>query len=326
MGGNALTVFTRRYNKDEYLLLQEEVRSNLLYVYSNVLTIPCYNNKDTFGDLDLIVNKPKYNRLDEYLVNTFNTKQVVHNNQYVSFEYKEFQIDLIHIQQEDLYLAQTYFSYNDLGMLMGILAKRLNCKYGFNGLYYTYYNEDRSYKKDLFLSNEIADIFDFLGLEYSRFLCGFNELTDIFDYIISSKYFDTKCFINEEEWNHIRRTRNRKRSNWNKFIDYLKTNNIQVSNSKLEGIKYYISDYFNINLVEQIDKLDSEQQLKQVIKSKFNGLIVNELTGLSDKDLGKFITKYKHSKDNFQEYIVQNTLEDIKKDISKFYVSSKDKN
>lgn len=326
MGGNALSVFTRRYNKDEYVLLQEEVRSNLLYVYSSVLTIPSYNSKDTFGDLDLIVPKPKYNRLDEYLKYKFNTKQVIHNNQYVSFEYKEFQVDLIHINKEDLALARTYFSYNDLGMLMGILAKRLGCKYGFNGLYYTYFNEDRSYKKDILLTKDIHTIFNFLDLSYSRFIKGFDKLVDVFDYVISSKYFDSKVFINEEEWNHIKRTRNRKRSNWNKFIQYLLE---EVLDSKdlnnIKGIKqdkYYVANYFPyINLIDIINELDQQQLITRVVKSKFNGNIVREITGLKDKELGNFIARYKLSKDNFQEYIIQNNIDNIKKDISTYFTN-----
>lgn len=319
MGGNALTVFTRRYDKTEYLELQDEVVKKLSNIYNAVLTIPSYNNKQTYGDLDLIVSKPKPINLNSYLTTEFNTKQIVNNNQYVSFEYKEFQVDLIHIQQEDLQLAKTYFSYNDLGMLMGILSKRLNCKYGFNGLYYTYYNSDRSYKKDILLTKNIATTFEFLDLSYSKFLEGFNELEDIFAYVISSKYFDTKAFTNEEEWNHTRRNRNRKRNTWHKFIDYLKTNNIQISNPKLEAIKYYISDYFNINLVEQIEQLDYEQTTKAIIKTKFNGVIVNELTELVDKELGKFISNYKNSKEDFSSYIVNTDSNLIKQDIINYF-------
>ena len=137
-------------------------------------------------------------------------------------------MDLIHIDPTKLHIARTYFSYNDLGMLMGVLAKRLNCKYGHNGLYYNYYNHDRSYKKDIFLSDEPPVIFNFLDLSYFKFLDGFNDLEDIFKYVTTSKYFDTKAFINEEEWNHIRRTRNRKRLNWNKFINYLTSKQTKV--------------------------------------------------------------------------------------------------
>ena len=57
MGGNALTVFTRRYSKQEYLELQEELVSKLSNIYNTVLTIASYSNKDSYGDLDLIVTQ-----------------------------------------------------------------------------------------------------------------------------------------------------------------------------------------------------------------------------------------------------------------------------
>lgn len=319
MGGSALSVYTRRYNKDEYLQLQLELITKLSCIYETVLDIPSYSDKEDYGDLDLIVNAARINNIKDYLINELNTKQVVSNGNCISFEYKEFQVDLIHISN-NLELARTYFSYNDLGMLMGIMAKRLNCKYGFNGLYYTYYNNDRSYKKDILLTTDVATIFDFLDCSYSRFLQGFNKLTDIFDYVITSKYFDSKCFINEEEWNHIRRTRNRKRANWNNFLNYLVTNNININSPKIEGVKYYVSNYFSdVDLVQQLDDLDNEQQLRSVIKSKFNGLVVSELTGLKDKELGKFISEYKNSKLDFSSYIVSTEVNNIKQDIVKYF-------
>lgn len=89
MGGNALTVFTRRYNKQEYLELQLYLANKLRDAYNFVVTIPSYTNKDSYGDLDLLVTKPKPTNLDNFLTVNFNTKQIVHNNQYVSFEHKE---------------------------------------------------------------------------------------------------------------------------------------------------------------------------------------------------------------------------------------------
>ena len=57
MGGSALTVFTRGYSKEEYLQLQEELVSKLSNIYNTVLTIASYSNKDSYGDLDLIVTQ-----------------------------------------------------------------------------------------------------------------------------------------------------------------------------------------------------------------------------------------------------------------------------
>jgi hypothetical protein len=325
MGGRALSVHTRRYNKAEYLKLQEELIHKLDVVYETVLDIPSYRDKEDYGDLDLIVTNTKTTNIKDYLINELNSKQIVSNGNTISFEYKEFQVDLIHITS-NLELARTYFSYNDLGMLMGILAKRLNCKYGFNGLHYTYYNNDRSYKKDILLTTDVLTIFSFLDLDYNIFSKGFNKLTDIFDYVITSRYFDTKCFINEEEWNHSSRTRNRKRPNWNNFLNYLVTNSINISSPKIEGVKYYVNNYFSdIDLVQQLDDLDNEEQLKSVIKSKFNGIMVSELTDLVDKELGQFINSYKNSKLDFVSYIVSTEVNDIKQDIKSHFVHFTDK-
>ena len=200
MGGNALEIETKRVGLDSYYRIRDE---------------------DSFGDLDLLLPKPKLPNLSEFLSDYLNSREIKTNNDIVSFEYKNFQVDLIHCPYPILDIAQVYFSYNDLGMLMGMLAKRVGCKYGHSGLYLVTYNESKSKKWETFLSKDPKEIFPFLGLDYERFCQGFDSLENVFDYVYSSNLFDSEAFLKEKEWNHRRRTRNRKRPTWQRFVDYI---------------------------------------------------------------------------------------------------------
>ncbi|GAF99140.1 unnamed protein product, partial [marine sediment metagenome] len=59
--------------------------------------------------------------------------------------------------------------------------------------------------------------------DYEKYLEGFDEVEDIFQYVIDSKYFNPKIF-EYEQLNHQNRTRNKKRKNYELFLQYVKDN------------------------------------------------------------------------------------------------------
>ncbi|MFB6215270.1 MAG: hypothetical protein ABEI54_05295, partial [Candidatus Bipolaricaulia bacterium] len=222
MGGNALTVETRRVDRQEYADIQDRLIKYLACQlgYQDVRPIPHVHNKTSFGDLDLLVSKPKPRDLRRTLQTDLGSREAVKNGDIISFDYRGFQVDLIHCPPKNMDMAQVYFAYNDLGMLMGMLAKRVNCKYGWDGLYYVYYSPNRERRWTILLSQNPVEIFDFLGLDYSRFFEGFDSIEAVFEYVMTSRWFDTQAYLDCEEWNHRRRKRNQKRANWQYFRDY----------------------------------------------------------------------------------------------------------
>ena len=57
-------------------------------------------------------------------------------------------------------------------------------------------------KGNILLSTDPAIICRFLGLDYQRWLSGFNEPTDVFQWVIECQYFDRNVFSHQ---NHIHR-------------------------------------------------------------------------------------------------------------------------
>jgi len=97
MGGNALKkTFTRRYMAGEYFFLENEVVGNLVSAYPElrVSTIPAYADKESFGDMDVMI---EYRDDIDYMdiVNSFSPNEVYRNGKVISFDYKDIQIDLV---------------------------------------------------------------------------------------------------------------------------------------------------------------------------------------------------------------------------------------
>lgn len=317
MGGNALATKTRRLDKEEFEEIEAIVCYKLKKYYSRVAPIQAYFNKETFGDLDIIVSTPRPKQLSWILKQEFQTKEIVINGGVVSFEFRDFQIDLI---QTHFYLvpnAEVYFSYNDLGMLMGMVAKRFNCKYGEKGLFYV--TEYNGKKKEIFLTKDIPTIFDFLGFDFNRYKKGFYTLYEIYNFVIDSKFFDIKRFLQQDGWNHYKRKRNAKRSTWVGFQKYLRYYEIDKETPLTRNKCNERIDSFFPGILEQEQEFIIREKLKQRVKQKFNGERIGNLTGLKGKELGDFIASFKKRFTPFEDFIINNSLEKIDNEIIDFF-------
>lgn len=328
MGGNALkNIETRRYQKYEYFELFKEI--HLLYNNSLIhnafafVLLPSYENKETFGDMDILINTEYIKKDLKRIKEIFKPNEVYNNGNVISFDYKQLQIDFIFMRDEYFNSSLNYYSYNDLGNLMGRVANNLGTKYGHAGLIKKLYSEDRTKILDeVHISNDTEKIFDFLGFDYSKYKEGFIELEDIFNYVISSQFFSKELFA-YENLDHQNRTRNRKRKTYQSFLDYIENNEIK-NNFSYEGNRSFalsrIDFYFpEVMIYKRIELAKEREKIKERIKEKFNGSIVSNLTKLEGSELGKFIQLFKASKESFDEYILNTNFENIKDDIILLY-------
>ena len=132
MGGNALkNCTTRRYQADEYHRLEDEVRKKWReHFLTEAHPITAYKTKESFGDMDLIVVSETLPPMwTELVKEVFQPQESVKNGNVFSFEYKQFQIDLIATPLKELVSSTQYFAFNDLGNLIGRVAHSmgLNC-------------------------------------------------------------------------------------------------------------------------------------------------------------------------------------------------------
>jgi len=349
MGGNAIND-TVRLNSTDYFTLCDEVISRILkYSLEHPISsknsirfnvIKAYADKPTYGDMDIIIDD--YSDFDyDGLIDSFNPSQIHKNGNVISFGYKNFQIDLIKTNPAIFDFANNYYSFNDLGNLMGRVAHSMGLSYGHQGLYYKI-RKDNYKTKNILICTDSRSVFELLDYDYDVFLNGFDSLTDIFEYVKSSKYFTSGVFAFENR-NHRARVRDKKRSTYTAFLEYIGEKpdfrNVKPHNGAYEDIDHHtdlsshdkrmsFKDKMLLVLLEKYDNLQSEidlfnntyNSIKQ-FKSKFNATMVTEEIGLTTKDLGEFIQTHQYNVRNeeFRNFLFNSTAEQIRQRIREDY-------
>jgi len=309
MGGNALKN-TRRYSKVEYESLKEEVVEHLIRKTNRlvrVYPIKSFSSKETFGDLDVLIERSETSKLlnVDYmkLVQTFNPNEVFKNGDVYSFDYKEFQIDLIITNQKHYGFSLNYYSFNDLGNLIGRVAHKMGLNFGHRGLFYKHKDKHGNLVNAIELTTDYKEAVEFLGYDYNRIKEGFDNLEEIFEFVVSSCYFN-KSIYDLSHRNLQARTRDRKRPTYTAFLKYI--SNDEFENQHNYDLLFEETIQNNINskfphFASELEEVKRVQFNKELVKRKFNGVLVNELTGLTGKELGKFMSEFRENNENLHE-------------------------
>lgn len=292
MGGNALEVESVRLNKDSYLSLSKRLKE--LFLYGEV--IRSYRNKDTFGDLDFLYPTEcgygNTEKVKEVLGTHYTlTQEPVKNGPVTSYgillEEGVFQVDFVGVPNERFNFAENYFAYNDMGNLLGRVARSAGVKLGHLGLFYVQRspNNDSVILKEHLLTNDWDIALTFLGYNTNRYYEGFDSLEDIFEFVMSSPYYDFDKFDLTKR-NRKARTRDAKRPNYHAFLEYATSHPKQKF---VENTLQRTFDWFPV-FEKEYYVCESNNHLNNLYKKKYNGDIVRSVTGLEGKELGKFMS------------------------------------
>jgi hypothetical protein len=319
MGGNLLKTWNlpeKRIPTDEYNQIKNELinkfrddgKCNRPVPSPFVKVAPSIRDKETHGDLDIIIGR--FTDVDiymlwkgekdfgKYLEKEFGYKPFKNSNVY-SFPYQGFQVDVTFHPLNDFYMAVDYSSWGDLGNIMGRVFHKMGLHFGHSGLSFwirqglfdnnlQWSDSDHIYDKTVLTTN-MGDICEIGGFDYNRWLKGFDTEQDAFDFVVNSKHFN-KSLFELENLNHTNRTRNRKRSMYMRFVEY-------VANCDKVGepfrSKYECSLIMQCRypqLQRNINNFRLVYEIDKVVKEKVNGKLVMEWCNLSESD-GKLIGK-----------------------------------
>ena len=309
MGGNAFPN-TVRLDVAFYDLICDFIKS-----YNNGIMIPrVVGEKSSFGDIDTYSSDP--NAADWIRYNFVVLEEKRHPtsiNFLIDTSWGHVQLDLEKLEDYDDF-AIKYFSFNDLGNLVGRIAHRQGLKFGHRGLRYVLREGSRQIS-DLLVTDNYEEALEYLGFDSKKFEEGFTTYSEMFDWVVNSKYFEP-CAYSLENMSHQSRTRDRKRKTFHMFLDYLGDTGEYTPSDKANALNRHLSYFPSFNeRMEEAIKIDAR---KQLIKSKFNGLIVaNTIPGLVDVELGKFMSYLRnHLTDDF---VLSSTNEQIEDEIRAFY-------
>lgn len=340
MGGRALKLaYTRRYELEEYLKLQDEMVEILSNDFEQVSVPLYYREKNSFGDMDIIVTWPtpesdteRGQKLRAYIEETFNPTEIFHNDRSWSFNVDEIQVDIIMCEPENYDAMRHYLSYNDLGNFIGRLAHGLGLKYGQDGLVYDHYFKGSKIGR-IMVSQDYPRIFEFLGLDYTRWERGFDTLEDIFQYIVESKYFNYDKF-QLKALNKINRDRNIKRASYMAFLEYIEGHQDKkfvFLEEKEEYVQKAAKFFPEFQYKLEVRRLEYEKTRDLYVQVKFNGGELVRRFGLEGREIGLAIEEFKNListrragldfrevEETFKDYVLEKSIEEIYSDFNFF--------
>lgn len=307
MGGNALkTAKTRRFDAEEYFDLWCEVNQMMgeHFVWQTMRRelIPAYAKKETFGDMDILYYVRPYGWRDketntcypltvEEVKKIFKPTEIVQNGSVISFDYEECQIDLIYSHVDLFDYALGYYSYNDLGNLVGKLARRFGMKHGHDGLWLPIRDDDAIFD-EILLTTDIRKTYEFLKLDADKVSEGFEDLDEIFRFVASSPFYDPELY-KLENLNHIAKVRDKKRETYRKFLEFGEKYTGPVGQMNPDKKFYLMMVLDHFGKMDEFKRIMEQVCLMREARRVFNGEIVSAVTGLTSKDLGVFVRHLK---------------------------------
>lgn len=351
MGGNAIKGYeTKRLDKVDFLASFKNVSGVLSKKDFGLKLdmVPAYKEKKDFGDLDIIVSKESFESyvernlksdandeekkqhfLNSVFSENFNCREVFHNEPVISFEYRKsaqeeagFQVDLILIPNKFYDFALNYFSYNDLGNLLGVMFRNLGVKFGIYGISKEVYIAETNKQGEMLVTNCFDDALDILKLDKHKFHEGFNNLNEIFEYIVSSPYFNKEIYaLDQENNNYKSRRRNAKRGTYSSFLEWIKDRDFENNynhkisqQEKEENLNVILGGNFKEMYDEHIRNILKERKNNE----KISGERITEWTGLTKQALGMLVSEFKNqfkSQEEINDYLKNNVEDKIKNDI-----------
>lgn len=317
MGGNAIKG-AKRLEKDEYLAMKKYVTDKLNLHNIKHHVIQAYETKPSFGDMDIIIVKQAERNVKQICCDALEPLETIHNGNVSSLNVQGFQVDLIFESEDNFDFATKYFAFNDLGNLIGRVAHRMGFKFGHDGVWFVMRDGDHVFG-EICLTKDFSKGLTFFGFDAERYKQGFKTLEDIFTYVSSSKYFNRDLYPLEHR-NHIARMRDRKRKTYTAFLDYC-DKLPQREEFQFVDKDFYVQQAFMIfpNFENEYSLMVRDYEISKIIKSKFNGNMVMELTGLTGKNLGKFMSDFKQQfGDEWQIFALVTEQQDINNKVVSF--------
>ncbi len=343
MGGNNLPgIVTSRKSSDEYEIIKTEILKVLND--NNIICNVPYSvpGKKDYGDLDVICfyRDDILDFIKRIFVPDVVTPTISNGKLFnVSFNigkdtiiptirnHNDFQIDFIFCYSNmDMYMF--YFSYGDLGSILGRISNAYGLKLGESGLFMNYNSvtlvlDYQNTPDKIYFSDNPREICQYFKLDYDSWLKGFDTAEEIFNFAISSEFFSKDIF---RTLNIDHRRRLRLRPMYMNFLKYINVDSEQIKNASethgevIQNLQPEAISYFNkwdiVNETKRMRLKDRERN------EKYNGHIFMKL-GYKGKDIGMMKNRFEQYINtqlnlSLNEFIDMNTVEEINKIIEEF--------
>lgn len=340
MGGNAIKKLIgkigARLNKTDYEKVVKMVFKKLKpFMPRNAegYVIKGYENKKDYGDLDLLLFMPAYELrvtdMRDLIRKAFKAECVVNDNCYSFPVKKDFQVDIMVYEDKYRDTALAYLQNGELGNFMGRIYHKMGLKFGQHGLILpirkkmldgTIDEAQDQILDEMIICTNIQEILELGGFDVEKFDEGFKSLQEVFDFMVKCEYFDPTIF-KFENLNHINRTRNRKRTDYKKFVEWLETQDFGsriFKNANKYTVEELAAKFPPARIQERMNVIRARFEIQKEMQAKFNGTLVSLWTGLTGEELGKFIAGFKKTKRNFEGFVINQAENKIEQSVKEY--------
>jgi hypothetical protein len=327
MGGNAIKGAIR-LEKQYYEYVADGTSTVLKQAFpkARISVIPSYSDKESFGDLDVLISGVDVGTLREFCQKALNATEIVTNSNVISFgleitallmKHAVFQVDFITIPEDIHEFALKYFAFNDLGNLIGQTAHGIGLKFGHDGLWYKYI-VDTQLVKEICITQDFDVALDILGYSVSEYNRGFRSLEDIFTYVTGSDHFTTWNYQLENR-NATGRVRDKKRKTYMDFLEWMKDKDLPAER-KPRDYGLMIAANKDHEVCMEFMRATLDYFRTERVKRKINGETVSLWTKLQGKELGGFMADYRgDDRDAFMKKMESMTSDQIMQDVKQFF-------
>lgn len=326
MGGNALSCKSVRLTKNDYNRVAGDCVAKLREFYpgKRIEALGSYRSKADFGDCDILVESCE--AYDPHAAAAaLGAKEVVRNGPVTSVGVlvnpdlpfgngNVFQVDLITMAPVEFDFALRYFGHGDTGNLLGRIAHAQGVSLRHDGLVYIFRDDGHKFR-EIFLTRDYAQALQFMGYDPNVLARGFETKEDVYRYVATSPFFNRDIFLLENR-NAKSRVRDAKRVMYMEFLEWSEANPgltaFVYPENKAEWLPRIV-EFFPGFKAEYDQAWDDLAKLRNV-KSKFNGELVAELTGLQGKALGELMKCFKNSFDSQEAqhaFVLNTSLADL---------------
>ena len=204
----------------------DSIGSILLRFYSRVIVPPEAPEKVDHGDIDVLVDEPRFHFTTEDLKQALgaeaHTKAGCTNCFAIQLSEdgdKFFQLDIQACKKGSLEWASVIYGYGDIWHIIGSTVTRFDLAIDDSGLHARVKKIEGTSRKDrrLCLTSDPQEMMNFLGLDGLKYEQGFSNLDELFDWAVSMPFFQKKIFQKETNSADEQRIRE-KRPMYAKFV------------------------------------------------------------------------------------------------------------
>ncbi|KAI4170039.1 MAG: hypothetical protein LQ348_007185 [Seirophora lacunosa] len=172
--------------------------------------------KDSFGDIDIIVSQPKVTPFfPEHIISAIDAERIISSNPLYSFavpypglDGSHVQLDIQICQLENFEWEVFHKAHGDLWNLLGPSIRPFGLMANDKGLHLRISEiEDFDRKRSLvFLTADPTAVLDFCRIDTHAYTQKFDSVDDMFEYACSSRFFRPEAYVRDDS-----RAKNRKR-------------------------------------------------------------------------------------------------------------------